>query len=83
MSEYLCAINESIWWDSYFYDYKVSDFFPLESGKIYPCEFFRDDYIVVTTERGPMQVPSNFLIWWSIDETRKELIDEILTSNSD
>lgn len=76
---YFCKINENCWYDSFIYDMKVSELYPLTEGQFYECDLtkFRD---VVEIEIGgeTYHIYREHLIIKTIDELRINQINHLI-----
>lgn len=77
--KYFCKINENCWYDSFIYDMKVSELYPLVDGQFYECDLtkFRD-IVEVEIDGQFYQIYRDHVIIKSIDELRIENLEALM-----
>ena len=77
--KYFCKINKDCWYDSFIYDMKVSDVYPLQVGQIYECDLSKYKEVVEIQINGETyHIFKDHLIIMDLDELRAEQISKII-----
>ena len=77
--KYFCKINENCWYESFIYDMKVSDLYPLKEGKFYECDLTKFKDVVEIEINGEFyQIYRDHLIIKTIDELRIESLEILI-----
>jgi len=77
--KYFCKINKDCWFDSFVYDMKVSDLYPLQVGQFYECDLEKfKDVVEIQINGETYHVFRDHLIIMDFDEMRSDQLNKII-----
>ena len=77
--KYFCKINENCWYESFIYDMKVSDLYPLKEGQFYECDLSKfKDVVEIEISGEVYHIYREHLVIKSLDEMRSNQINQIV-----